>query len=68
MSESLCLGTVRDYDPQRGYGRIVDAQQREFFVHYRELRQTERLLPGQQVRFEPQLQRKGNMALQVTPL
>lgn len=68
MTEALCRGTVRDYDPARGFGRIVDEQQREYFVHYRELRQTDSLQPGQPVQFLPQLQRKGNIARQVSPL
>ncbi len=57
-----CHGHVLDYDEQRGYGRIRDEQNQEYFVHFRELIDTPSLAPGQAVQFKPVLHRKGNLA------
>ena len=62
---STVPGTVLEYDAKRGYGRILDSEEREYFVHFRDLIDVETLQAQQKVRFEPVLHRKGNIARKV---
>lgn len=68
MSKEKTQGSVHEYDPRRGYGVIKDSDEREYFVHYRELIEVSALKPGQQVNFEAILHRKGNLAHKVEVL
>ncbi len=68
MSPACCQGKVIEYAVERGYGRIMDQEQREFFVHFRDLKSVDALRAGQSVRFVPVLHRKGNIAREVQPL
>ena len=65
MSDGRCQGRVLEYDPERGYGRLQDSQERIFFVHYSDLIDEETLKAGQAVKFEAVLHRKGNIARRV---
>lgn len=65
MSTERLTGTVSEYDASRGYGRIKDAQDREFFVHFRDIINEDSLNEGQTVEFSAHLHRKGNIAREV---
>jgi cold shock CspA family protein len=67
MTEARCLGTVTSYAAEKGYGRIQDEHDREFFVHYRDTIDRKSLNVGQKVNFLACLQRKGNIAREVRP-
>ena len=66
MIAQTLSGRVTAWDGQRGHGRIVDEQDREFYVHFRALIDTDHLEIGQIVRFEGHLNRKGNIAEKVS--
>lgn len=61
-------GTVKEYDPNRGYGSIVDfdtGQQFTVYANYINLRKGETLEKGQEVVYEIESNRHRNQAVNV---
>lgn len=66
MTSPDCHGCVLEYDAERGYGRIRDNNDVEYFVHYRDIIEGVTLNINDKVRFQGILHRKGNIARQVS--
>lgn len=64
-------GTVKEYDPIKGFGFITDAQGDDYFVHISGLRpqfKKQGLRAGQQVKFDVEFGMKGDKAINVGPV
>lgn len=61
------VGTLLDYDSQRGFGRLQDAQGRVFFLPHHQLPRDWQPAPGRRLCFSPVLSRKGNIANAAEP-
>lgn len=58
-------GTLRWFDPRRGYGFIRDDEGGDLFVHRSELGPRPRIRPGVRVEFEPHENERGPLARRV---
>lgn len=64
----MIKGTVKFYDPHKGFGFIAGEDGRDYFVGSRDLDRANRLKDGQSVQFEPARNHKGMKANLVSPV
>jgi CspA family cold shock protein len=61
----MTLGTVKWFDPERGYGFIAPDDEADVFVHYSDV-EAGSLLPNERVQFEIEESDKGPRAIGVS--
>lgn len=64
----MIKGTVKFFDAKRGFGFITGEDEKEYFVHYKDIANVEgykKLLNGQNVNFEVAENDKGKYAVNV---
>jgi cold shock CspA family protein len=68
MDREMHKGKINDYDPNRGYGSIIDSGtglKLTVYANHTDLKKGEILTEGQDVEYEIEYQRSENWAIRV---
>ncbi|MHA8110011.1 cold-shock protein [Lactobacillaceae bacterium Melli_B4] len=66
----MLIGTVKEYDPKKGFGYIKEADKNELFVHFSAVvgEGFKTLTPGEKVQYVVVQGQKGPQAAKVQPI